>query len=166
MPVHEEVIEGVISASLADAQGTLLKVTESQTVNIEQTYTKSERPWIEQLHWAAGLIEGEGCFSYTSQSPVIHVGSTDLDVLQDLHNFLHCGNVHGPYKRIKRFPNAKPFYQFVASGTMAVGWMLTLYSLMKSRRRSQIQKVVKRWRETGTNKSTVTQIWRRCNARA
>lgn len=49
--------------------------------------------------WAAGILEGEGCFSiFTRRGSnnkvcAIHCEMTDEDVIQKLQNVLDCGNI-------------------------------------------------------------------------
>ena len=33
----------------------------------------------KELHWLAGLLEGEGCFTFNTYSPVIMLAMTDED---------------------------------------------------------------------------------------
>ncbi len=59
---------------------------------------KGKRGWNPtDLAWAAGLLEGEGCFHTTLDRPRISVNMTDEDVLLRLQKVLGCGRLSGPH---------------------------------------------------------------------
>jgi|SRR5688572_15077254 len=64
----------------------------------------------EEIAWAAGLFEGEGCFSYdkTYGSCRMIVGSTDLDVLDKFKNIMGIGSI----TKDKEKPNRKPAWRW------------------------------------------------------
>ena len=84
-----------------------------------------------ELAWAAGVIEGEGCFSYHPAKGGrkayvrIQVGMTDLDILQRLHSISGVGVVNGPYlyKRKNGSP-AKPIWSWAVQKQADVAWLL------------------------------------------
>jgi hypothetical protein len=99
---------------------------------------------LNKLRWAAGLIEGEGCFYLHKKSnmPCIIIGMTDYDVIQRLAKFLDVTLI-GP---IKRTNNRKEFWRINFAGKRAAAWAMTLYPLMGTRRRTTITKMITAWR--------------------
>ena len=71
------------------------------------------------LTWAAGLIEGEGCFILSKDKrsnhhkTAIQVEMTDKDVLEKLQRTLGGTIIESNYpSKFKRFPNAKPSWRW------------------------------------------------------
>ena len=103
----------------------------------------------KDIYWLAGLLEGEGCFftSYQSNKPKykyprILLGMTDRDVIEKAAKILG-GTVYlvGEKKNRKRV-----WYVSVARTHQAVGWMMTLYSLMGERRKLKIKECLGSWK--------------------
>lgn len=104
------------------------------------------------LHWLAGLLEGEGCFTLkssqyptasgfkTSFIPTIQLNMTDRDVVERAASLMRL-RVGGPYMHNKK-KNAKPMFYIRAGGRRAAGWMMTLYSLMGKRRKEKIYQIL------------------------
>ena len=105
------------------------------------------------IYWLAGLVEGEGWIGLRKSQkdggsvylyPQLTIRMTDRDVLERAHA-LFGGHVYGPYKL--KNPNCKDVYHWgVSRQSAAVGILLTLYSLMGSRRQAQIRSVLDSWR--------------------
>ncbi len=94
-----------------------------------------------EIAWLAGLLEGEGCFSYQC-SPGIRIGLTDKDIVERVANNLGH-HIRGPYKyRI----NNKPVYYTEIWGSAAIGWMMTLYDFLGERRKQKIKEIIARWK--------------------
>lgn len=99
----------------------------------------------------AGYLEGEGCFGTQRYNrpnkpytyPRIQVSATDRDVVEWAAGLLGA-RVKGPYG--PKSPNRKAYYVCTATGAAAVGWMMTLYSMMGERRKGQIRKALSEWR--------------------
>lgn len=97
----------------------------------------------EELHWVAGLLEGEGCFTpksrklrdRTSFNPLIQVTSTDRDVLERLVSLVG-GRIGGPYPT--RRETHRPTYQWQFAGERARELMVLVRPLMFERRQKQI----------------------------
>lgn len=71
------------------------------------------------IAWAAGLIEGEGCFVLSKDKrsnhhkTAIQVEMTDKDTLDKLQNILGGSIIESNYpSKFKRFPNAKPSWRW------------------------------------------------------
>lgn len=101
------------------------------------------------IHWLAGLLEGEGCFSSTEGYPSIMVKMVDRDVIERAQAILrpvvfrNGGNDvrgYGPYDDTRQ-------RQYVAkiAGRRAAGWMMTLYPLMGGRRQARIRNLLAMW---------------------
>ena len=95
-----------------------------------------------ELHWLAGLLEGEGSFMTGPPSspglPVIAVNMTDHDVMARL------GRIFGRkvHALEPRNPRWRTSYQVRVTGGAAVHWMTLLRPLMGSRRQAQIDRAL------------------------
>jgi hypothetical protein len=95
-----------------------------------------------ELHWLAGLLEGEGTFMTGPPSspglPVIAVNMTDEDVMARLGRIFER-KVHVVRPRNVRWRTS---YQVRVNGSEAVRWMGLLRPLMGSRRQAQIDRAL------------------------
>lgn len=104
---------------------------------------------LRNLDWLTGFLEGEGSFSLHSSvksgwiSPRLDAGTTDRDVIERAARTLET-KVYGPYKIAN---GKKPYYRVFVHGSLAAGWMMTLFSLMGKRRQGRIREVLLRWRK-------------------
>lgn len=75
------------------------------------------------LAWAAGLFEGEGCFSFAKRHGRIYpnaiVDMTDEDVIRKFADIIGEGHVNGPY-RPKKKGKCKPHWRWRANGHRVV----------------------------------------------
>jgi len=104
----------------------------------------------ENIIWLAGYLEGEGCFTIStslsrsgSKAYRILVNSEDKDVIEKASCILHG------YPRLtssKPRNHNKTFYGTNINGNNAIGWMMTLYTLMSIRRKKRIREVVEDWK--------------------
>ena len=98
--------------------------------------------------WAAGFLEGEGCFSSSRTTPAV----TAVQVQES--PLLRLKELFGGTIRMLRVKNPKhsDHYRWEAGGSRAAGVMLTVYTLMSSKRRFQIDKSITRWKNApGSN---------------
>jgi hypothetical protein len=104
-------------------------------------------PSIREVVWLAGLLEGEGSFGLRKtgkyQTLNIQLGMTDLDVVEKAAKILGT-EVRGPYGPYGT--NKLPWYSVSVNGWRAVSWMMTLWSLMGSRRKKKIEALLTKWR--------------------
>jgi hypothetical protein len=105
----------------------------------------------EDLAWAAGLIEGEGCFTLHTGSPYFQLDSTDEDVLQKLHKVFPFATLRGPYQH-KTKPQTKPVWRIDAFGTKAIPVMNAVYPYLCSRRKARIDGLIKIYKEKAKSK--------------
>jgi hypothetical protein len=95
------------------------------------------------LHWLAGLLEGEGSFMVGPPSrpraPIIALAMTDEDVVARAARLLGC-----KFHRVvdQREPRWRPAFQLRLSGARAVAWMAALQPLLGARRRAQIDRAL------------------------
>lgn len=98
-----------------------------------------------QLEWLAGLLEGEGSFMLMKGSPCVAVQMTDRDVVARVAEIMEV-----PMSEYKYKPKGKPSYLPVFYvriwGTHAIEWMMTLYTLMGTRRKAKIKEVIEAWK--------------------
>jgi hypothetical protein len=94
------------------------------------------------LHWLAGLLEGEGTFltgpPSAPRSPAIQFWMTDRDVVERASAMLGVGVMVVPARR----EGWKTAYAVRVRGIRAVLWMKRLRPLMGIRRRSQIDRAI------------------------
>jgi len=94
------------------------------------------------LHWAAGFIEGEGCFYHITSVPCIAVAQKHIQSLEKLQR-LFGGNI-----RIQKAPKTGfggPLFTWrLYRG--AAGVMMTLYSLMSPYRQEKIKEALGAWK--------------------
>jgi hypothetical protein len=95
-----------------------------------------------ELHWLAGLLEGEGTFMTGPPSnprmPVLAVNMTDQDVMARVGR-LFDRKVQLVRPRNRRW---KTSYQLRVQGAAAVRWMTLLRPLMGTRRQTQIDRAL------------------------
>ena len=93
---------------------------------------------MNNLHWLAGYLEGEGCFYYggSRKYPTLRitVESTDLDVISRVASMFNRA-ICGPKKHN---PGQDTYYTAIA-GAPSAGWMMTLYPMLSTRRKSKIR---------------------------
>jgi hypothetical protein len=96
----------------------------------------------DELHWIAGLLEGEGTFFPGSPSapryPVLALQMNDEDVV------LRVATMFGrkPIRSRPRKSHWRPTFHVRITGTKAVAWMVAIHPLMGERRRAQIARAV------------------------
>lgn len=111
----------------------------------------------ENLAWAAGLIEGEGCFvdripkTRKRVTPILDgwlphdfricVVMTDRDVLQKLKDILGCGRLTGPTRSGKS--TNKPRYSYnICVHRHVYAIAVALYPYMGIRRKDRIKELI------------------------
>lgn len=98
---------------------------------------------MKDIYWLAGLLEGEGCFFLNQKKyPEICVHMADKDVLDEVARIMDA-KVYGPYKNVKKW---RIRYSVHIRGKKAIGWMMTLYILMKQRRQQKIKEILLLWK--------------------
>lgn len=101
-----------------------------------------------EIAWAAGLIEGEGCFTlHSKRHPYFLLDMCDLDVLEKFNKIFPQTNLRGPYVDIKR-PDHKTRYRVDAFGPKCIEIMDAVYPYMGSRRKDKINALLLIYAET------------------
>jgi hypothetical protein len=81
---------------------------------------------MKSIEWAAGLFEGEGCITTSSNgnSKSLQLEMTDLDVVQDFAQIVGAGNIC--YKKRLDKPKWKPTYRWTIQRREMVYKILSL----------------------------------------
>ena len=98
----------------------------------------------QKLHWAAGFLEGEGCFHSINSATVAatQVQREPLERLLDLFG----GKIAIRKYSNKDGANRQLAHSWYIHGKYAAGIMMTIYSLMIPRRKEQIKSALNKWR--------------------
>ena len=88
----------------------------------------------EEVAWAAGLFEGEGCLTVTDGQPVMRLTSTDEDSPHRFYEIVGAGKVYGPYNQ---GPPRKPNWVWVAYAIDALLTIQLLSPWLGNRRRAR-----------------------------
>jgi len=103
----------------------------------------------KELHWLAGLLEGEGWFGISKQSvrgknyenPAISVKMVDADIIYYVKRLAGHGSIGKA-----DLPSGKTAYIWRTSGEKAVKLMEELYLILGTRRQGQINLVFESWK--------------------
>ena len=102
---------------------------------------------VKEIAWVAGILEGEGCFFASNKkclaSAVIALVSTDLDVILKFKEITKCQNQVQISRRNSKY--WKTSYKILVSGNLSIQWMMTIYSLMGTRRKEKIAELLSNW---------------------
>ena len=97
---------------------------------------------LEELHWIAGLFEGEGSFLVGPPSapryPVLALQMNDEDVVRRVADFFARKPTCAPPRK----SHWQPTWQVRITGAKAVAWMIAMHPLMGERRRLQIDRAI------------------------
>jgi hypothetical protein len=97
----------------------------------------------ENLAWAAGLFEGEGCIHRgQKQAITLAVAMTDFDVVEKFHFIVGVGNVNGPYlannpRHLQRWRWSTGNFQH------AQALLAALWPWLGHRRKAKAEKIIK-----------------------
>jgi hypothetical protein len=96
----------------------------------------------ENLAWAAGIFEGEGCISASSSGRKrvrLSVNMTDEDVIRRLHAVMGVGDCYGPYVR-----PGKPSWQWeVTSAEDVQAVLAAFWTFLCSRRKGKAEEAIR-----------------------
>ena len=107
---------------------------------------------LKELYWAAGFIEGEGCFTSDPRgigygnASCIRVVQCQQQPLERLR-LIFGGSIKGPYPVKPEWARRKPVLEWYITGPRAAGIAMTLYLLMSPNRRQQITTMLTRWKQ-------------------
>jgi hypothetical protein len=107
----------------------------------------------EDFAWAAGVLEGEGCFLLVNdrgrRRPTVRVSMTDQDIILRLRTILGVGTIVS-----KRPPSLLPQYKdryvlSIDSGPAAYYVMVAVFEWMGERRQAKILEICQAWIDQG-----------------
>lgn len=98
---------------------------------------------VNDIHWLAGIVEGEGCVSLAGPKgprryPQLSIEMTDIDIITRVATLLGAR----VSKRTRKLP-CKDLYRTSSCGRRGARWLMILYSLLGSRRRARIREVLR-----------------------
>lgn len=101
-----------------------------------------------ELAWAAGFVDGEGCFSVTKVgetrvTPKFRVSQTELQPLERLVGALGDLKINGPYQRRAGSLGKKPYWVIACQGKRWWALVDQLWPYLSEPKRLQIKKVAK-----------------------
>ena len=104
-------------------------------------YTKLRERTETEIAWLAGLLEGEGCFTWSCKRghyghPQVHVAMIDLDTIERAHKLIGTDIGIGRQENLYRIS--------YASGA-AHEIMVVLESHMSARRKLRISDLIQKW---------------------
>jgi hypothetical protein len=100
-----------------------------------------------ELYWAAGFLEGEGCFTFTGpgrKTPQLTASQVERHPLDRLDR-LFGGRI---YVQRNSKVEGNIFNHWYLGVSMSVQAMMTLYPLMSPKRQAQIERVLDVWKST------------------
>lgn len=98
---------------------------------------------LRELHWLAGLLEGEGSFMNDPPSrpnnPIVSIEMTDEDIIKKVskifeRKYQECKRKNKKYKKS---------FKVILTGYKSLVLMIMLYPLMSQRRRKKIKEILK-----------------------
>jgi hypothetical protein len=99
-------------------------------------------PIREDLAWAGGLFEGEGCFTFRrtdGRAGVATISMTDEDTLRRFHDVVGFGVLH----QLTRSPSHKPLWRWDARSFEHIQCLVAfLWPWLGSRRRKRAREVL------------------------
>lgn len=104
------------------------------------------------LYWAAGFLEGEGCFSpggTNRDQPHINASQVHKEPLEKLQRILGYGNI--TWRKPRK--NTNGCWIWTITGRKAAAVQMTLYSMLSSRRQAKIKEILDRWRNTPASRN-------------
>ena len=89
----------------------------------------------EEIAWAAGLFEGEGCVTEADGRLSLRLNKTDEEIIARFDEIVRFGRVYGPYQNSQYDGHKrKPFWVWMAYGTDAYDAINLLAPWLSTRR--------------------------------
>lgn len=92
---------------------------------------------VKDIAWAAGFIEGEGCFSWHKTTPQVQVAQKGLEPLEKVRSIFGGEITH-------RKDSGVSYLQMTS--IEAISCMMTIYPLMSPRRQAKIREILETWK--------------------
>lgn len=100
----------------------------------------------QDLAWAAGLFEGEGCFTLKSGRPCCELTSTDKDVVMKFRDIVSIGSIRFIDKSMKE--NRKDAWAWNTSGYPSSQYIIALFwTFLGKRRRKRAEEILAKGKE-------------------
>ena len=98
---------------------------------------------VNDIYWAAGFLEGEGSFYSDSVKGILAASQVQREPLDHLQE-LFGGTITLIIR--KRGGKSKDIFLWKLRGWYGIGVMLTLYCLLSLKRKTQIKRVLGKWK--------------------
>jgi hypothetical protein len=107
---------------------------------------------LTDIYWLAGILEGGGCLEVSTCRGInrtrtvlkIRVSMSDRDIVERCHAIARVGTVYKTKSRVGR----KDIYVWqVSNQKNTAALMMTVYSIMGTRRQQKIQECLTAWRQ-------------------
>jgi hypothetical protein len=109
----------------------------------------------KDIYGTAGFLDGEGTFRMTKSNSVLVSAPQKNRQLLDRFG----GSIYGPYKDS---PSKCNIYTWQMQSTPAVSLMMTLYSIMSDKHKSEISKTLKKWKFLPFSASKHIEVFGKC----
>lgn len=102
----------------------------------------------EDLAWAAGFFDGEGCFSHSKRSSMVaQITNSDPDILRRFQLLIGQGKIYGPYRYETTFGNNKERWVYASTGNENVQHVLgSLWFRLGRAKREKARSILLRYR--------------------
>jgi hypothetical protein len=104
----------------------------------------------EDVIWAAGLFEGEGCIALQGRSLIVKLAMTDADIIERAFEVWGVGSVNA----LKLIPNHKQAYRWQANGGEAYAVLIAMLPWLGSRRKEKARESMLAWISSGWHQTT------------
>ena len=96
------------------------------------------------IYWAAGFLDGEGCFSTCGSAARVQATQVSSELLEKLVG-LFGGKIYPKKPR----GGSQPAFSWVVGGSQAIGLMMMIHKLVSTKRKLEIEKSVRLWFSRG-----------------
>lgn len=107
---------------------------------------------MSEVGWIAGFLEGEGYFTLigrTRKTPRLEASQVDICPIDRLHGWfggtVYQDNRGGEYGRFRG--NRQPCWRWFVNGQKAAEVMMTIWALVGTKRREEIERVIEVWKK-------------------
>ena len=99
-----------------------------------------------EIGWVAGFLEGEGCFrSEGSAGKTPRIDATQVEY-SPIARLIDLFGGHS-WLEERQKPFHQPAYKWYLRGPMSIQVMMTIYPLMSPKRKKEIERCIKNWRD-------------------
>lgn len=98
---------------------------------------------VNDIHWLAGFLDGEGYFGTRRSNIVMSVSQKDEWHIRKVQSLIGGKVYHRPDNQ------GRWYWRMDMTGKAAAGLMMTLYTLMSPRRQERIEQCIAHWKSLG-----------------